>query len=303
VIHDRHAKGEFGAQMCLKSGWLRTLENNIDTVLRNHRLDGVYYDWNVGLYCNNPLHVGKNSNGVSGNTGTLAFSPTGHWDIDELLALMEWTRERVGAGGLIIVHDTMSPMFATENFADYVVGMEWGYGLLSRSIPPVQELPVEWQFAGARSRGVIGYGTIASGAPKRLHRALALETLLTGVAPWPASPEALDLYTLLVPLGDITQYRFEDWRNGAVRMSEAGCVSAVYSRGGESWILLGNCTPETKQVSVTLDPKRLPYPLSGISTAGLTGGNIPSSLSPEQLTGRGAGVSIPGDTALILHVK
>jgi hypothetical protein len=247
--------------------------------------------------------VGKSDNGVSGSTGTLALSPTGHWDIDELLALMEWTRERVGAGGLIIVHNTMAPLFATENFADYVVGMEWGYGVLSRSVPPVTDLPPEWQFAGARSRGVIGYGTIAESAPKRLHAVMAITALLTGVTPWPAGANAIDFYRILAPLGDITQYRFEDWRNRSVHISDPECISAVYSRAGESWILLGNVAPEPKQVSVTLAPNRLPYPLAAVSAASVVSGNTPVSLLPANLTGVGATVPLPGDGVILLRVK
>jgi hypothetical protein len=51
-------------------------------------------------------------------------------------------------------------MFVTENFANYVVAMEWGYEKWSKSVPKLQELPLEWDFVGARSRGVIGYGLI-----------------------------------------------------------------------------------------------------------------------------------------------
>ena len=299
--HNTFNKNEFGAQMCLKSGWLGQLETNIDTVLKNHKLDGVYYDWNVGLYCNNSLHMGKTDNGVKGTTKSLALSPTGHWDIDELLQLMEWTRERVGPNGLVIVHDTMTPMFATENFADYVVGMEWGYGLLSRSVPPVQELPLEWQFAGARSRGVIGYGTIAENAPKRLHKVEALETLLTGVAPWPVSPEAIELYKILKPLGDITQYQFEDWRNTAVKLDDPACISAVYSREGESWILIGNPTPEPKQVTCRISAKDLPVPLATVGSTGLMG-DKPAPLSATKLAGAGERITIPGDGAVMVRV-
>jgi len=52
-------------------------------------------------------------------------------------------------------------------------------------------MPLEWSFAGARSRGVIGYGSIDRSAPARIRKVYALETLLTGVAPWPASDEAM----------------------------------------------------------------------------------------------------------------
>ena len=147
---------EFGAQMCLRSGWLEFLKSSIDRVLKNHPLDGVYYDWNVALFCCNPLHEAN---------ADRAAPAQGHWDIDELLDLMEWTRNRVGAGGLVIVHNTTTPMFATENFADYVVATEWGYRKWTDRAPDLQDLPLEWSLVGALPRGVISYGTIDKDAP------------------------------------------------------------------------------------------------------------------------------------------
>jgi len=305
IAHNRYNNDEFGAQMCLKSGWLDQLKTNVDTVLKNHRLDGVYYDWNVGLFCANPLHVGKKTPMAAkpDAMGTLALGPDGHWDIDELVAFMEWTRERVGPEGLIIVHDTMSPMFATENFADYVVGMEWGYGLLSRSVPPVTDLPAEWTFAGARSRAVIGYGTLAPDAPKRLGKLLALETLLTGSAPWPASPEAIEFYSILGLLGDIESYRFEDWRNTVVTASD-GLVSAVYSRPGEAYILLGNTGTEHRLANLKVNPSKLPFPLEKITAAELISSPIDrAGLDATLLTGKGAVVPVYGDDVIMVRVK
>lgn len=302
LYHNLTPHGEYGAQMCLKSGWLKTLERNIDTVLKNHKLDGVYYDWNVALYCNNPLHVGRNSNGVSGHTATLALSPTGHWDIDELIQLMEWTRERVGPKGLILVHNTMAPMFVTENFADRVVGMEWGYGLLSRSMPPIQELPLEWEFAGARSRAVIEYGSIDRSAPARLRKAFALEALFAGVTPWPASQETVDLFKVLTPLGDLTGYKFEGWRNRAVKLDVPDCISAVYSREGESWILLGNPNPEPRQVRCRVSPTELPMPLRSVGSVRLMDRGRSTDLDAASLSGAGQSVSIPADGAVLLRI-
>jgi len=300
--HNRTDHGEFGAQMCLKSGWLGALERNIDTVLKNHKLDGVYYDWNVALYCNNPLHVGKTSNGVTGQTGTLALSPTGHWDIDELLQLMEWTRARVGPKGQILLHNTMAPMFATENFADRVVGMEWGYGLLSRSVPPVQELPLEWSFVGARSRGIIGYGSVDKSAPPQIGKVLTLETLLTGVAPWPASEDAIALFKILAPLGDLTRFRFQDWRNRAVRLDGPDCISAVYSREGEAWILLGNTSPEERQVRLRISPGNLPVPIQSVGSVQQIEGSAVTSLDVSRATGQGESVRVPANGAVLLRI-
>ena len=52
-------QSEFGAQMCLRSGWLEFLKLSIDRVLKNHPLDGVYYDWNVALFCCKPAPRGQ----------------------------------------------------------------------------------------------------------------------------------------------------------------------------------------------------------------------------------------------------
>ncbi|MCL4194726.1 MAG: hypothetical protein KJZ87_23510, partial [Thermoguttaceae bacterium] len=119
---------EFGAQMCLRSGWSDFLKQSIDRVLTNHPLTGVYYDWNVALLCMNPLHEGSDR----------AATAKGHWDIDELLDLMEWTRRRVGPEGLVIIHNTTTPMFATENFADHVVATEWGYKKWTEGAPKLE---------------------------------------------------------------------------------------------------------------------------------------------------------------------
>ena len=116
---------------------------------------------------------------------------------------MEWTRNRVGPGGLVIVHNTTTPMFATENFADYVVATEWGYRKWTDRAPDLQDLPLEWSLAGAVPRGVISYGVLDGNAPRRLHRLFAIEAFLGGVTPWPASEETFALLPLLKPLGDI----------------------------------------------------------------------------------------------------
>ena len=287
-------KSEFGAQMCLRSGWLDYLKLSIDRVLKNHPLDGVYYDWNVALFCCNPAHEGQGAN---------ALKP-GHWDIDELLDLMEWTRQRVGPSGVVIVHDTTTPMFATENFADYIVATEWGYKKWTDRAPDLAELPLEWSLAGARARGVISYGTLDNTAPRRLHRLFALEALLGGVAPWPSSPETFELLPLLKPLGDLESYRFADWRNQAVTLSDSRCASTVYSRPGEAYLLLANLDQNAKEVTCVLHPEKLPHPLPRLTTAKkLTGSaTTADNLDAVQLTGPGIKITIPGDGAILIQV-
>lgn len=296
---------EFGVQMCLRSGWLDCLKSSIDRVLRNHPLDGVYYDWNVALLCCNPVHE-----------ASLAGTPTvakGHWDIDELVDLMEWTRNRVGPRGLVIVHNTTTPMFVTENFADYVVATEWGYRKWTDRAPDLPDLPLEWSLVGALPRGVISYGTLDQNSPRRLHRLFALEAFLGGVTPWPASDETFALAPLLKPLGDIESYRFADWRNQAVTLSAARCASAVYSRAGEAWLLLANLDEAPREVLCQLHPDQLPHPLAAPTTAVRWSAAASSSASPDQpdkteldvraLLGAGLGMTVPGDDAILIQVR
>ena len=296
-------RSEFGALMCLRSGWLDYFKFSIDRVLKNHPLDGVYFDWNVALYCENPAHEGKPA-------GARA---QGHWDMDELLDLMEWTRRRVSPSGLIIVHNTMVPMFVTENFADHVVATEWGYQKWTDRAPEMKDLPLEWNLAGARSRGVISYGSIDEKAPRRLFKLFALEAFLGGVAPWPASPETFELLPLLKPLGDIGSYRFADWRNAAVSLSDRSCASAVYSRPGEVYLLIANFDQTVREVTCVLRPEKLPYPMPRPAAAAIVAGGLAppgSGIEPAAqaldivaLTGKGAKIAIPGDGAVLVRVR
>jgi hypothetical protein len=296
----------YGPLMCLKSGWFDFFKFSVDRVLKNHKFDGIYYDWNLAMFCNNPLHVGKTSTGLSGEKGlgALALSPTGHWDIDEFVQLVEWTRERVGPDGLVLLHNTLVPMFATENFANYIVGMEFTYNKLSVAMPKPAELPVEWNFGGARSRAVIGYGTIQRGAPPKLHKDYALTALLTSVAPWPATDEYIEYYKILKPLGDFEQYKFEDWRNRAVKLDAGECLSAVYSRAGEAYVLVANLETEPKQVRCIINSDKLPYPLASPRLAEiLTRQGTVTKLDVDKLRGEGESLTIPNDDVIMIRLK
>lgn len=288
-------KSEYGAQMCLRSGWGEFLKHSIDRALRNHPLDGVYYDWNVALSCCNPRHEGKGTNAAA----------QGHWDVDELLDLMEWTRQRVGPEGLVIIHNTTTPMFALENFANHIVATEWGYRKWTNRAPDLQDLPLEWSLAGARSRGVISYGIIDNQAPRRLHRLFALEALLGGVTPWPASAETFDLMPLFKPLGDMEKYRFADWRNEAVVLSDRRCASAIYSRPGEAYVLLANLDAGGKEVTCVLHPEKLPHPLNRVTAATqlAPAAGVDLNLDVRQWVGDGIKITLPGDDAMLIRVR
>ena len=241
----------YGSHMCFKSGWLDFFKSYVDTVLKNQAFDGIYYDWNCALYCNNPRHLGKDSSGVSGDEGlaTYACSKTAHWDVEGLLDLMEWTRERVGPEGLVTIHNTMVPMLAVENFADYVLGMEWGYGSLAHRRAQTRRFALGMELRRGALAGrhrVRQRGRERAGArpppfsPHRSpngHRALARQ------------PQAAELFKVLQPLGDLERYQFEDWRNRAVKLPAGeDFLSAVYSRPGKAYVLLAKKQPITREI-------------------------------------------------------
>ena len=290
-------KSEFGAQMCLRSGWLDYFKQSVDRVLTNHPLDGVYYDWSVALRCNNPRHEGLPTNQVA----------AGHWDIDELLNLMEWTRHRVGPNGLVIIHDTSTPMFATENFASHAVAHEWGYAKWTGDGPDLPELPLEWSLVNARPRGVISYNLVGEHSSAHLRKLFALESLLANVSPWPAAPEAEALYPVLDPIGAIEDCRFADWRNPAVTLRSQRFGSAIFSRPAEAWILIGNLENASREVSCVVHPDKLPYPLSAITTATWSSADKSQTqalpLDVGQLTNAGVVLTVPLDTAILLHIR
>jgi hypothetical protein len=197
----------------------------------------------------------------------------------------------------------MTPMLAVENFADYVVGMEWGYGPLLDVMPRPAELPLEWNFAGARSRADIEYGCIAPAAPQRIHRLFYLTTLMTGTAPWPASDEAAELFQILKPLGCLERYQFQDWRNRAVRVGDDELLSAIYSRPGESFILLANLQPKARETICRIDPRALQNRIAAIRSAALIDKDNTYALDVQNLVRTGERIILPADGARLLHLK
>ena len=149
-------------------------------------------------------------------------------------------------------------------------------------------------------------------APRRLHRLFAIEAFLNGVTPWPASEETFALLPLLKPLGEIEDYRFVDWRNQAVTLSDARCASAVYSRPGEAYVLLANLEADPREVTCVLHPDKLPYPLANptsatrlAATAASAGNGTPpeaANLDVQQLIGEGLKITIPGDDILLIRI-
>ncbi len=97
----------FGGVMCLKSGWLEKRKATIKQILDNHAFKGVYFDWCTALECNNNRHFAKH-----------------HWDIDEHIELLKWTKALSGPDGEIYLHMTHVPLLVAENMATLLLTEE-----------------------------------------------------------------------------------------------------------------------------------------------------------------------------------
>ncbi|MCX6906001.1 MAG: hypothetical protein NTW03_21490, partial [Verrucomicrobia bacterium] len=133
------------------------------------------------------------------------------------------------------------------------------------------------------------------------------EAFLGGVTPWSASPETFALLPLLKPLGNLERYRFADWRNQAVTLSDSRCASAIYSQPGEAYVLLANLDEEAKQVTCVLHPEKLPHPLANVSAATKLAPGAPAdpkaNLDVRQWVGEGIKISLAGDEAVVIRVR
>jgi hypothetical protein len=300
-LHNAYSGDEYGAQMCLRSGWLAFHQAYIDQVLSHHALDGTYFDWNVALYCHNTGHVpGRELEEAQPGSGDWALSPAGHWDMEELLDLVAWTRQRVGPQGLMIIHNTMVPMAAIENYADSIVAMEWGYARLAAGAPALADLPLEWSFMGHRSRGVIGYGCLEPEAPERVHRQMTVRSVLTASAPWPADDLAVAMFAPLAGR-DLSRYRFEDPRWAPVQPGDCDTAAAVYHCQEEALLVIGNLATNERTVRCCLDTTALDLAPAAKYTVETAAAQI--TMTADRIAGRGLEVALAGDDIAVVTIR
>jgi hypothetical protein len=299
LISNQFGNDVFGVQMCLRSGWREFFKKYVDQVLSHHDLDGIYYDWNIPLYCHN-AHTPDGSP-TPGGIGVQADSPLGHWDVEELLDVMQWTRRRVGPDGLVIIHNSMTPMAAMENFADYVIGMEFGYQKMSLGVPALTDLPLEMNFMGARPRGIISYGCLDPSASDNVRRQWLIRCLLTGATPWSADKLTLELFAPLAGR-DLSRYRFFDWRSEAVVSSTPAVAPVSYGRRQDALVLAVNLTSDRARTA-----------LLRIDAAGLGLANSPKVLlevngkrgivNRDMLLNPGVRLTVPPNGVRCLSIK
>lgn len=101
LIHNYAGSGEYGALMCLKSGWLPHLKQSVDRILSSFQWDGLCLDWSESHPCCHSHH---------------ARGPF-HTDVEGVADILAHCRKQVGAGILMVVKPE-TPSWVCENLAD-----------------------------------------------------------------------------------------------------------------------------------------------------------------------------------------
>jgi hypothetical protein len=233
IYHNNWGQGEFGAQMCLESGWLERRKHDIETAYRELGFDGIYYDWVMQLACNNRKHNAKL------HTGT-----------DGVIDLLAWTRRLVAPKGTVILHlYGTRPSIAFENYADLVVNME--------EISSAEEwlrmdaTPLVTVLAESIPRSPCpSYRT--DSALERNQNNIA-QMVVQGLFPWtgskpdsPVEEATLKLFRAFKPY-DLGEYRFRDAFSGAVKTGWDDVFGALYSKPDRALVVVSNTTSEPRK--------------------------------------------------------
>jgi hypothetical protein len=88
-----------------------------------------------------------------------------------------------------------------------------------------------------------------------------------------------------------------------VTVGDDNCASAVYSRPGEAYILVGNLDGQQKNVTCKVNPRNLPYPLFSVSSGEILNGDKSVNLNIDKLTGNGEDIALPGDSVVLVRIK
>ena len=105
VIHTWSGQGELGGLMCLRSGWLDYRKKTIDAILNNLPWDGLCLDWPSPTPCCHPGHA----------------SGSFHSDVEELIDLLSYCRQRVGENGALAFLASNDSSILAANLADHIL--------------------------------------------------------------------------------------------------------------------------------------------------------------------------------------
>jgi hypothetical protein len=252
VLHNHIRQGEYGAQMCLQSGWLARREADVEKAYRELNFDGIYYDWGASLPCNNKNHNAK------WHTGT-----------DGMIELLAWTRRLISPRGTLILHlSGWYPSIAYENYGDLIVNMEESAS--GERMPRMDEMALMSVLVESAPRSPCPWGGPADQLVAHNKNNIAQMAVL-GLFPWslqdgPAADETFKLFRAFQP------YKLEDYRlfnadSGAVRSAWPDVFGAMYSSESQALVVVSNTSGEhRKNVMWRVRPESLGFGRSATVT-------------------------------------
>jgi hypothetical protein len=243
IIHNKAPSGEFGAQMCMQSGWLERRKKDVQTAYRELGFDGIYYDWVTTQACDNPAHA-----------------PGMHLDTDAVIDMLAWTRRLLApAGGPLVLH--ISGWFESitmENYADLVVNMEEFSS--KAQMMTLADIPISGFQSETLPRSPCP-SYRKDNAEERNRNNVALQVVL-GLFPHavptsPAGVETLRLFRAFKPY-KLEDFRFHSVYTHAITAAPADVLGALYTTPELALALVSNPNATPRQsVHWRLDPTRL----------------------------------------------
>jgi hypothetical protein len=231
LTHTWTGSGEYGALMCMKSGWLDFRKKACEVMLSDLPWDGLYFDWCTFHHCRNRLHE------------------PGEWhtDVEEFLDFVLWARRRVGPRGFLFVHLSGVPSFVCENAADLVtIGeLDGVFGPDSwspeyRLVPVTQKMSAMWSVSG-RQRTLLVYSGMLQGHPSAL------------AAPVTAEQEELLAQIELFRGEELSSYSFARSSDRPVATGREGVWACLWWKRARALVYAANLTDAAASGRLTVD--------------------------------------------------
>ena len=228
VTHTWTGSGEFGALMCMRSGWLDFRKKACDIMLDDVPWDGLYFDWTSFYPC---CHKGHDAE-------------LWHHDTEEYLDFIVWARERVGDDGFLFIHNSSHPSLIAENVADLIFNGEhdgayrpdaWHHEC--RLVPVAPRQVAVWGRTGdeasllAMSGMLQGHPTCITVPMRRKDRPRHQESVAKAFA-------ELRLFCA----EDLSGYRFARASEMPVETGAEDVYASLHWKPGTALVYLGNCS-------------------------------------------------------------
>ena len=243
--------GSYGAMACIESGFSDFLKTYIKKIIKTYNFDGAYFDGPTPAWCGNTKH---------------AEHP--HTSTDGMIDLIEYTRKLVGDNGIIVAHQTMSPLIAIENLVNISVIMENvnGFPIFYKGVPELDCFTMHCSFVNVTHKAVCGYTAIPGKCPENEIKKLVARCIVKGLSFKGKSYDPFKDYEYWKHLSrylkklDLSGYRFEDHSKKMIVSSNPAVCGALFHSADSIVAILANTESAKKENFIwNIDLKRCIY--------------------------------------------